>query len=99
MVLCESLLAAALTSRHESDPKEAAEFAIALLMLADSNGLPSLSKVALQYCVEHFDMVSVSKSYDELSKREVDLIMNESFGRQQRFKKLLTDLSGTEGKQ
>jgi len=96
VVLCESLLAEALKVRHEEDPQAAAEFAAVLLTLADSNGLSSLQAAVLQYIVEHFDLVSKSKSYAELSKREVDLIMNESFGRQQRFKKLLADLSGAD---
>jgi len=96
VVLCESQLAEALKTRHAEDPEAAADFAAVLLTLTDSNGLASLQDAVLQYIVEHFDMVSKSKSYAELSKREVDLIMNESFGRQQRFKKLLADLSGTD---
>lgn len=96
VVLCESLLAEALKIRHMEDPEAAADFAAVLLTLADSNGLSSLQDVVLQYIVEHFDLVCKAKSYGELSKREVDMIMNESFGRQQRFKKLLSDLSGAE---
>lgn len=96
VVLCESLLASALKRRHEESPEEAAEFAASLLTLANANGLSSLQDVVLQYIVEHFDLVSQTTSYKELTKREVDLIMNESFGRQQRFKRLLADLSGAE---
>ena len=95
---CESLLVEQLKTRFDEDPEGAADFSAALLSLADANGLDALQSAVLNHIVNDFDRVSQSKSYQELSKREVDLIMKESFRQQQRFRKLLSELSGADSK-
>eukprot|EP00210_Caulerpa_lentillifera_P008674 g8273.t1 len=95
VVLCEHLLAEELKSQHIQQNEAAAEFGVKLLTLADTNGLRSLQKAVVQYIVKNYNQVSQTEAYGELSKREVDLIMKESFALHQRFETLLTELSET----
>jgi len=71
----------------------AAEYAPYLLQLVDANGLQNLQSVVLNYIVSHYDTVSNSSAYRQLSKREVDMITMECFKMLKRFKELLQDLS------
>lgn len=95
VVLCEHLLAEELKTQHEEQNEGAAEFGVRLLSLADRNGLRSLQKAVVQYIVKNYNEVAQTEAYEELSKREVDLIMKESFAIHRRFETLLTDLSET----
>eukprot|EP00210_Caulerpa_lentillifera_P001264 g1220.t1 len=93
VVLCEHLLAEELRVQHSSQQDSAPEFAVRLLTLADTNGLSLLQEAVVHYIVRNYDKVSQTEAYDELSKREVDLIMKESFAVHERFKGLLKELS------
>lgn len=95
VVLCENLLAEELKTQHEEQNEGVAEFGVKLLSLADRNGLRSLQKAVVQYIVKNYNQVAQTEAYEELSKREVDLIMKESFAIHRRFETLLTDLSET----
>jgi len=96
VILCESYLAKELMRQHEMDPEEATELAIALLALADSNGLSSLQSVVVHYMAKHVDLIRSSKSYGQLTRREIDLILQECFSNHERFKKYLAELSGSD---
>lgn len=91
----EHLLAQVLNKaqkKNASEEVEVAEDAMALLMLADEQGLTHLRAVALDYSVGHFETVAKTEGFRTLSTEQVGAVAEEACRQLQQAKSLLCQM-------
>jgi hypothetical protein len=73
---CEAVLAKHLRSAQRSDAavEAAADASATLLVFADEHGLPHLLEVALDYMMQHYEVVEKTESFKALTKDQVALV-------------------------